>query len=225
MATAGEIISYDEMCRREGKRLQKGMSYPRNQRNAVFLMSRRPNAPYADVVEEDGRVLIYQGHDVRPEEGVEPKQVDQPLENPDGTPTDNGRFFAAAQRAKEGKAPLRVHVYEKLQSSIWTFNGAFDLLDAWVERPGNRNVCKFRLRIIDEARETTPGVMENPRVIPGEVITAVWKRDAGKCVLCGSSQNLHFDHVIPYSKGETSLRVDNVQILCAKHNLSKGARI
>jgi 5-methylcytosine-specific restriction endonuclease McrA len=40
-------------------------------------------------------------------------------------------------------------------------------------------------------------------------------------VLCGSSENLHFDHVIPFSRGGSSLREENVQLLCAKHNLEK----
>jgi 5-methylcytosine-specific restriction endonuclease McrA len=50
---------------------------------------------------------------------------------------------------------------------------------------------------------------------------AVWKRDGGRCIQCGSSDNLHFDHVIPYSLGGSSLRAENIQLLCARHNLQK----
>jgi 5-methylcytosine-specific restriction endonuclease McrA len=50
-------------------------------------------------------------------------------------------------------------------------------------------------------------------------------RDKGQCVLCGSKENLHFDHDLPYSKGGTSLTAANVKILCAKHNLSKSNKI
>ena len=53
----------------------------------------------------------------------------------------------------------------------------------------------------------------------------VWKRDQGKCVECGAEDELHFDHILPYSKGGTSNKVENVQLLCARHNLSKGAKI
>jgi hypothetical protein len=59
----GEVISYLEMCREEGVNLQRGMNYGSGGRPSVILMSRRPGAPYDDRIEDDGRVLIYQGHD------------------------------------------------------------------------------------------------------------------------------------------------------------------
>jgi hypothetical protein len=36
---------------------------------------------------------------------------------------------------------------------------------------------------------------------------------------------LHFDHDLPYSKGGASITEDNVQLMCARHNLQKGAKI
>ena len=50
-------------------------------------------------------------------------------------------------------------------------------------------------------------------------------RDQGRCVECGATDELHFDHVVPFSKGGTSLTAENVQLLCARHNLQKSARI
>jgi 5-methylcytosine-specific restriction endonuclease McrA len=44
-------------------------------------------------------------------------------------------------------------------------------------------------------------------------------------VKCGSDDNLHFDHIIPWSRGGTSLTAQNVQLLCARHNLEKHDRI
>ena len=38
---------------------------------------------------------------------------------------------------------------------------------------------------------------------------------------CGATDNLHFDHVLPFSKGRSSLLAENVQLLCARHNLQK----
>ena len=37
--------------------------------------------------------------------------------------------------------------------------------------------------------------------ISKDVQSFVWKRDGGRCVECGSNENLEFDHIIPVSKG------------------------
>jgi 5-methylcytosine-specific restriction endonuclease McrA len=63
------------------------------------------------------------------------------------------------------------------------------------------------------------------RVIPTHVKLEVWRRDGGKCVICGASDELHFDHIVPYSKGGASVLVDNIQLLCARHNIQKRDRI
>ena len=59
-----EIISYLEMCRREGVSLQRGMNFQLGGNHSVILMSVRPNAPYADRFEDDGSTIIYEGHDI-----------------------------------------------------------------------------------------------------------------------------------------------------------------
>lgn len=64
-----------------------------------------------------------------------------------------------------------------------------------------------------------------PRTIPNKVAHTVWLRDNGRCVICGSTEDLHLDHIIPYSKGGSSTDSNNVQLLCGKHNLEKGDRI
>jgi hypothetical protein len=228
---AGEVISYLDMCRAEGVNLQRGMNYGRGKRPSVILMSLRPSAPYADRVEEDGKILIYEGHDVpRQRGGPEPKAMDQPMQTPTGTLTENGLFYEAAKRhARDGAPPELVHVYEKLRAGIWVFSGVFKLLDAWKEESGGRNVFKFRLELDAEATPATPDAREpeldQTRMIPTAVKLAVWKRDCGRCVECGSEDNLHFDHVIPYSRGGSSLVAENIQLLCARHNLAKRDKI
>jgi len=59
--------------------------------------------------------------------------------------------------------------------------------------------------------------------IPGYVQEAVFDRDGGSCVLCGSRQHLHFDHIVPYSKGGGD-SVENLRLLCRDCNLRKGNR-
>ena len=66
----------------------------------------------------------------------------------------------------------------------------------------------------------------NPdEVIDGQSVKdKVWKRDGGKCVECGSNENLEFDHIIPHSKGGANT-YRNIQLLCEPCNRSKSAKI
>lgn len=48
----------------------------------------------------------------------------------------------------------------------------------------------------------------------------VFTRDAGVCQCCGSSINLEYDHIKPFSCGGTS-KVSNIQLLCRVCNRSK----
>jgi len=193
-------------------------------------MSLRPGAPYADRIEQNGQVLIYEGHDAaRTKGGPNPKSVDQPETSPVGTLTQNGLFWNAATAYKNHGAPVElVKVYEKIRTGIWVYAGLFELIDASKQEEHSRKVFKFRLRL---SKEQAPSAsvsaleIEHDRLIPTRVKIEVWKRDKGKCVLCGSKENLHFDHIVPFSKGGTSLLAKNIQLLCATHNLQKRDKI
>jgi hypothetical protein len=229
MFQPGEVLSYPAICAYEGTALQRGMNFRLRSGRSVILMSVRRGAPYADHIDEDGRILIYEGHDVpRLKNGPHPKSVDQPRAHSGGRLTQNGLFEEVAKRYKEGLGPAeKVTVYEKIRAGIWVYNGVFELVDSWQEKNATRRVFKFRLRLIDDpVYEASPNhELEHIRLIPSEVKRAVWKRDRGKCVTCGATDNLHFDHVIPYSKGGSSLVAENIQLLCLRHNLSKHDRI
>lgn len=124
---ANEIISYLEMCTREGANLQRGMNFRMRGDHSVILMSVRPNAPYADRLEDNGETLIYEGHDVpQTAEYPEPKRVDQPERMPGGSLTENGKFHQAAQAFKKnGGLSERVRVYEKLKKVFGLITGCF----------------------------------------------------------------------------------------------------
>lgn len=226
----GVIVSHAGMCLAEGKMLQQGMHFRSSPDHSVLLMSLRKNAVYDDRIEDDGRTLVYEGHDANHYRGgPDPKTIDQPEYWRGGTPTQNRRFHEAATSFKGGTGPSEiVHVYQKLKQDVWTFRGVFRLLDSWTEPSGARRVFKFRLRLTDDvtAQQQRPEIdLAHNRLIPSAVMRAVFERDRGQCCLCGATDNLHFDHILPFSKGGTSLRAENIQILCARHNLQKHDRI
>lgn len=226
----GDIISYIDMCRCEGASLQRGMNFRLGGRTSVILMSLRKGAPYSDRVEDGGRMLIYEGHDIpMTAGGPDPKRVDQQERFPNGALTQNGLFWNAAISHTEHKTPGElVKVYEKIKTGIWAYAGLFELVDAEKVVVGKRKVFKFKLQISDEQLDVSDSKTEqiqHNRLIPTAVKMEVWKRDKGQCVLCASKTNLHFDHDLPFSKGGTSLLPENIRLLCAKHNLQKRDKI
>jgi len=76
---------------------------------------------------------------------------------------------------------------------------------------------------------------DHTRYIAADLKRKVWQRDKGMCranwrldphlnkttqETCDSNEHMHYDHIIPYSKGgHTTL--NNLQLLCRKHNLKK----
>lgn len=70
------------------------------------------------------------------------------------------------------------------------------------------------------------------KAIPQSIKVAVAARDGGRCQcragicghrgMCGSTEEPHYDHIIPWSKGGMDT-VDNLQILCGPCNRRKGA--
>lgn len=64
-------------------------------------------------------------------------------------------------------------------------------------------------------------VPQQSRYIPQAVRVAVAARDRGRCVRCGAGQELHYDHVVPFSRGGSNA-VQNLQLLCGPCNRAKG---
>lgn len=229
----GDILTHAEMCTAEGiGMLQRGMTFRAPPNNGIILMSLRENAPYADALEADGSI-VYEGHDwPRSPLIPEPKQVDQPRVTTRGGLTENGKFADWTDRYRARKAlPARFHIYEKVRKGVWSFRGPYLLVDYRFEPSGERHVYKFVLRPASEASDPAawadvpPSEQAAERRIPSWVMVEVFKRDRGQCVRCGATSNLHFDHIIPFSKGGSSLTPENIQVLCGRCNLAKGDEV
>jgi len=202
------------------------MNFELGHSHSVILMSVRPNAPYADRFEDDGTTLIYEGHDIpNSVQNPNPKFIGQPERTPGGKLTQNGLFHRAAQAHKsDQRPPERIRVYEKIKQGIWSYNGVFHLIDSWLETSGERKVFKFKLVAVEGEEDFSIQIPSHPkprRIIPTWVKLEVWKRDGGKCTKCDSDDDLHFDHIVPWSNGGSSSTPENIQLLCAKHNLQK----
>ena len=224
-----KIIKYFDLVINEGgKQIQKGMNFGINTSYSVVLMSVARNAPYNDEMLDDG-IIKYEGHDIFSRSIELKKSTDQPMKFSSGTLTENGKFFNAAKEYKLGKRnAAKIKVYRKLRPGIWVDMGFYELTDAFLENDGKRNVFKFLLKPIfeDIGNEISENVdIIQQRYIPGKIMQEVFLRDKGKCVVCGSEDNLHYDHKIPYSKGGTSIDSKNIQLLCARHNLRKSNKL
>ncbi len=100
-------------------------------------------------------------------------------------------------------------------NGVWSSKGYFELIDYTVKNNSNRNVFRFILKL--SGNQSISGDIQkvqlsHTRLIPSEVKKEVWKRDQGKCVICKSNQNLHFDHDLPYSRGGTSLTAKKCEV-------------
>ena len=228
-----EIIPSRKIVAIEEFMPQSGMNFRVKERNySIVLMSVRKGAPYQDTISKDGKEITYEGHDLNRRycKNKDPKTFDQPASLPNGKLTQNGKFAKAAHFFKDGMKPAeKIRVYQKIKSGMWAFNGVFNLVDVWEEKSGSRTVFKFKLLLTDETVEgyqaDNSDLPDDNRAIPSDVIIEVYKRDKGKCVRCGSSDHLHYDHIHPYSKGGTSKDAKNIQLLCRRHNLKKSNKI
>ncbi len=221
-----KIITYKELCIIENvKSIQKGMNFRLNDRYSVILMSRKKNAIYFDGIEND-RIIKYQGHNIPGHtKGLNPEYTNQPYYTKKNKLTENGKFALAAYLYKTGKSDSEyVKVYEKIFHGVWIDRGLFLLVDYEYVSDGNRMVFNFFLEPFNEMKTQSQEKFSS-RYIPSYVKKNVWKRDRGRCVICGSTVNLHFDHELPYSKGGSSITSENVRLLCATCNLKKRDKI
>jgi len=222
-----QIISYTQLVLNEdGKHIQKGMNFGIQKSYSIVLMSTEKNAPYNDEIFDDG-IIEYEGHDVPKNISENKKSIDQPIANTTGNPTENGKFYNAAISFKNNeRKPAKIKVYRKIRAGVWVDMGFYDLVDSYIRNDGRRNVFKFLLKPTFETLDDNADYLDllHNRIIPGEIQREVYERDNGKCTKCGSQENLHFDHILPFSKGGSSKVSSNIQLLCAKHNWQKGAK-
>jgi HNH endonuclease len=133
----------------------------------------------------------------------------------------------AWRRLDEVQATIAVAVGELRDRRYWLYRDRIwwereDLGPADVEALADECLDRKQRRL-ERAHGRTARAPARPG-IPREVRLAVFERDGGRCVECGSRALLQFDHVIPVALGGSSAAA-NLQLLCDACNREKGATL
>ena len=127
---------------------------------------------------------------------------------------------------KEIKYPLSKYSTRPYEKKFGTWRKA---LEAFIEYINSGNK-KFQDTEENEQNERNFDTLEittkhkTKRNISERLKVQVLMRDGNKCKLCGvtvTGEDIHFDHIKPWSKGGETI-LENLQVLCARHNLAKG---
>ncbi len=146
----------------------------------------------------DMRAVLYNGKD---DLGLDVKETLEAFKNHD--------IYSKEREIEERKKQLLQKEKEKIKQEI-------------LENRKKRDLRKQAMQELEDE-----GLLEKVRKrepIPQEVQDIVWRRDGGRCVKCGSQENLEFDHIIPFSKGGSNT-ARNLQLLCEKCNREKSNHI
>jgi 5-methylcytosine-specific restriction endonuclease McrA len=142
-------------------------------------------------------------------------------------------FVGAAPAATVRRRDLReqderpVRLAERDGRTYWAFERRVYWEDAALTAADVHALVRERQRrterTLARAHAALAGDAPPPRrePIPHAVRRAVFERDGGRCVECGSRFDLQYDHVIPVALGGAST-LQNLQILCAPCNQAKG---
>jgi hypothetical protein len=104
----------------------------------------------------------------------------------------------------------------------YTEGEASELIETAEKEARKAKLKQAKVKISQKALELYGSIPadDTRKPISDEVKMFVWNRDGGKCVNCGSEENLEYDHIIPISKGGSNT-ARNIQILCEKCNRTK----
>jgi 5-methylcytosine-specific restriction endonuclease McrA len=115
--------------------------------------------------------------------------------------------------------------------NLWQFLGDFYWDDDSLDAEDVKALVLQRKRRLEQKLQSARSLMraeENgrpTRVAPTtELRRAVFERDGGRCVECGGSFDLQYDHILPVAHGGATT-LQNLQLLCADCNRSKSDSI
>ena len=134
---------------------------------------------------------------------------------------------------KKGIQPTRRDMDNKDYSAISSgtylrrFGTWYKALDCFVTYiTKNRDSDSFDLEVTNDFTNRTTIKHKTKRDPSDRLKVQVLMRDGNKCRICGAVcsgglHNIHFDHIIPWSKGGETV-LENLQVLCSACNEAKG---
>jgi hypothetical protein len=121
------------------------------------------------------------------------------------------------------KEPTEERCFALYRDSLWAASRQLEpehwgiLIDKYLQQDDAR----FAVAIGTAQAAQAPAERER---ISAAVRRAVWVRDQGKCVSCGSRERLEYDHIIPVAQGGGNTE-RNIELLCEKCNRTKSDSI
>ena len=110
---------------------------------------------------------------------------------------------------------------------LWTMHDCFYWEDEGLDADDVKALVHQRERRSQQKLQTAHSLMRADEAgrptrapIPTELRRAVFERDGGRCVECGSNFDLQYDHILPVARGGATT-VENLQLLCADCNRRK----
>lgn len=129
--------------------------------------------------------------------------------------------------------PQHLGLSDDRTQALWWFRGGFYVADGdlsaedvaalALEQENRRRLKIEKAHALMAMREQLDSKARR-QPIPQDVKVLVWQRDGGRCVECGSQENLEYDHVIPLAMGGSTTD-RNPQLLCEICNRRKGATL
>lgn len=138
---------------------------------------------------------------------------------------------AQVEAAQQVQASEPVHMWRDGRRNLWQFLDDFYWDDDGLGAEDVKALVLQRKRRLEQKLQSARSLMraeENGRPtrapVPTELRRAVYERDGGRCVECGGSFDLQYDHILPVAHGGAST-LQNLQLLCADCNRRKSDSI
>lgn len=133
--------------------------------------------------------------------------------------------------AQEQQVSEPVLMWRDGKRNLWQFLDGFWWDDDGLDADDIKALVLQRKRRQEQKLQSARSLMraeENGRStrahITDELRRAVYERDGGSCVECGSSFNIQYDHILPVALGGATT-LENLQVLCAECNRRKSDSI